>query len=157
MTKYIFALSLAALALTACGPNYVIKESRDIAETGWAYKDTLDFAFEIADTTQLYDLEIVVEHATDFPYQNMYTLISTRFPSGRRLQKQLSLELADKAGVWAGVCGSKVCTITIPIQQGAYFNEAGPYLITLEQYMRIDPLPGLSRVTLQITPVGKHR
>ncbi|NUQ26439.1 MAG: gliding motility lipoprotein GldH [Saprospiraceae bacterium] len=156
MTKIAFAFVLAILALTACGPNYVIKESRDIAETGWAYKDTLDFAFEIADTTQLYDLEIVVEHTTNFPYQNMYTLISTRFPSGRRLQKQLSLELADKAGVWAGDCGSKDCTITIPIQQGAYFNEAGPYLITLEQFMRVNPLSGVKCISLQISPLSNR-
>jgi len=156
MTKIAFAFVLAIFALSACGPDYVIKESRDIADTGWAYKDTLDFAFEIADTTQLYDLEIVVEHAADFPYQNMYTLISTRFPSGQRLQKQLSLELADKAGVWAGDCGSKRCTTTIPIQQGAYFNEAGPYLITLEQFMRVTPLPGVKSIGLQVVPTAER-
>lgn len=157
MTKFAFAFALAVLAFSACGPDYLVKESREIDASGWAYKDTIDFAFEIADTTQLYDLEIAVAHDADFPYQNMYTLISTRFPSGQRLQKQLSLELADKAGVWAGDCSRKSCTLKIPIQQGAYFNEAGAYLITLEQFMRVDPLPGIKRITLQIRPVGKRQ
>lgn len=156
MTKIASAFVLAILALTACGPSYVFNESHNIADAGWAYKDTLDFAFEIADTTELYDLEIVVEHATDFPYQNLYTLISTRFPSGQRLQKQLSLELADKTGIWAGDCGSKTCKLTIPIQQGAYFNEVGPYVITLEQFMRVNPLPGVKKIGLQVVPTAER-
>ena len=123
----------------------------------WSYADSLDFSFRIDDTLQLYDLWLEVEHAVDYPYQNLYTRIHTRFPSGQRLSEPLSLELADKVGRWYGDCSRNSCTLRIPIQQGAFFDQPGNYHITVEQYMRQDPVQGVRHVGFFVEITGRSR
>ncbi|NJL74015.1 MAG: gliding motility lipoprotein GldH [Saprospiraceae bacterium] len=39
-----------------------------------------------------------MEHTPNYSYQNLYTYITTLYPSGKVLQQQLNIDLADKAG-----------------------------------------------------------
>jgi gliding motility-associated lipoprotein GldH len=158
MTKAPFTIAaLAAAALfAACQPRPVLDETRSFPEGYWTYADTLDFAVTIPDTTGLYDLFLDLRHSPDFPNQNLYIRIYTRFPDGKRLDKLVSLELADKAGAWFGRCNSSECRLTIPIQSRAFFDQPGPYLFTLEQYSRIDTLPGIRSLGMRIQPAPKQ-
>lgn len=152
-----FFLGCILLFLTACGPDYIAKKGYDLPETGWTYADTLNFPVFIPDTLRIYNLSLDIQHTRDFPFENLYVRIHTRFPDGHRLTRQVSLELADDAGLWQGDCGGRSCNITIPIQEGAYFNQTGEYLFTLEQYMRRDSLPGLERITFKVEDTGQNR
>lgn len=149
MKKSLLFIALS-IALASCGPKVVIDKTYEIINNEWAYADSLRFEFEITDTVQLYDLIIELEHTTDYSYQNLYTQIQTQFPDGQRLNKPLSLELANAAGEWQGKCSASSCMVKIPIQQGAYFNQPGKYVITLEQFMRENPVKGLQSVTLKV-------
>ncbi len=139
-----------SIVLASCGSKSIIDKTYDIANNEWIYADSLRFEFEITDTVRLYDLVIELKHATDYSYQNLYTQIQTQFPDGQRLSKPLSLELANAAGEWQGRCNANSCTVKIPIQQGAYFNQPGKYVITLEQFMRENPVKGVQSVTLKV-------
>lgn len=149
MAKYLFFAAL--LALAACGPSYVFEETHDIPDYGWTYKDTVQYAFEVKDTSILYDLTLRIKHSPEFGNQNIYTRIYTGFPSGKRISKILSLELADKNGIWAGDCGSKSCTLDIPIQTKVYFNQVGTYTLSLEQFMRQDSVQGIQSMSLKLS------
>jgi gliding motility-associated lipoprotein GldH len=142
------ALSLLSLALmSSCGPDIVSRSTLKIQESGWSYPDTLSCAYTVADTQQVHDLLLDIGHSTSYGFQNLYVKIHTYFPSGRHLQQVVSLELADKFGTWQGHCSGETCHIRIPIQEGAYFQETGTYRLTIEQFMRTDPLPGVSSIT----------
>ncbi len=141
---------LFTLSLFACQSNVHFEKSYAFEQAIWSHADTLDFTFEIADTTQLFDIALDVEHATDFPMQNLYVQFYTQFPSGLRLSKLVSLELADKAGVWFGSCNADDCRVRIPLQNGAFFNETGSYTITVEQYTRQADLRGVQSLGLAI-------
>lgn len=156
--KYIAFLFLAStLFLFSCGPGYEYEKHYEFQEENWAQGDTLDFTFTITDTLSIYNLYLEVEHSTGYGYQNLYTQIHTRFPSGERITELLSLELADKAGVWLGNCSSEYCRLKIPIQEGAYFNQAGEYTVTVEQYMRVNPAQGIRSIGFMLEDTGKQR
>ncbi len=157
MKLYFLPLLLGITFFTACGPNYVIDEDYEVPNDAWTYQDTVDFVFEIHDTTHIYNLFLEVEHDINYPFQNLYTQIYTRFPTGERIKELLSLELADQTGLWIGNCNNTYCTLNIPIQQGAYFNAMGQYMITIEQFMRQDPLPGVRRLSFRIEDTGQTR
>ena len=157
MKTYFLPLLLGTFLLSACGPNYIIDEDFEVPKEGWTYRDTVDFVFEIHDTTHIYNLYLEVEHAMDYPFQNLYTQIYTKFPTGERIREMVSLELADQTGLWMGDCNSTDCTLNIPIQQGAYFNATGTYKITIEQFMRRDPLPGVHRLSFRIEDTGQTK
>ncbi|NJN34220.1 MAG: gliding motility lipoprotein GldH [Saprospiraceae bacterium] len=126
-------------------------------EGTWSYRDTLDFAFEIADTNQIYDIVLVIKHTPQYPYQNLYTNIYTKFPSGERVKQLLSLDLADNSGKWLGECGRSGCQFELAIQENAFFNVQGQHVITLEQYLRTDQLKGIENISLKIVEKGAKR
>ena len=137
---------LVLLGFSACGPNYVYEQTLEIPEDGWSYQDSLLATFEIQDTNTIYNLHLIVAHTTYFSYQNFYVQVSTQFPNGEHLTEQVSLELAAKGGIWLGDCSGEICTLDIPIQEGAYFNQAGTYQLSIHQYSRRDPLPEIKSI-----------
>lgn len=157
MSRHSSILILLAISLCACGPNYIVDESRDIPNGLWAYADSIRFEADIPDTTRVYDLWLSLDHAPEFEWQNLYVRIHTLFPDGRRLSAPLSLELADLRGVWQGKCNAKRCRFRVPIQEGAYFQLPGRYAFTIEQHMRVNPVRGLERIAFQIEETKKER
>ncbi|HHH50487.1 MAG TPA: gliding motility lipoprotein GldH [Saprospiraceae bacterium] len=137
-----------------CKENYFFQKSYDIPDAAWTYDNSLDFKVNIKDTSAIYNLFLTIEHSTDYPKQNVYIQIHTQFPTGEKLKEKLSINLASKAGAWYGKCGSKTCTLKIPIQEGAFFNIPGQYQFTIEQYMRVNPLNGIKRVSFSIEDTG---
>lgn len=150
-------LALACgLLLTACGPDYSFRETRELPPAGWAYADSLRYAFRIDDSTQVYDLHLLVDHTEALPFQNVYVRLTTVFPGGERRTEVVSLQLAENTGTWLGDCRGEACTLDIPIQQGAYFSQVGPYELTLTQYTRRDTLPGVRALTFALQPTERR-
>ncbi len=151
MKNWIGLLGIAILVgCSACGPTVIYEEEQTIAPSGWTYADTLAYQFDIADTSQVYNLFLTLQHSADFSSQNIYVRVYTGFPNGKRLSQRLSLEISDKIGRWLGDCSGDNCQIDIPLQANAYFDQIGPHYFTLEQYMRVDPLPGITAVSFRV-------
>ncbi|MBK6947489.1 MAG: gliding motility lipoprotein GldH [Haliscomenobacter sp.] len=153
---FALAFFLAFLA-SACGPRYLLKETRQLEGETWSYADSLSFQAAIRDTARIYDISLLVKHQTSFHFQNLYLRIHTGFPDGKKLTQVLSLELANKAGKWQGACRGDHCTLEVPIQLNAFFNQTGVHTFTLEQYMRADDLPGISALGIRIKEAGSRK
>lgn len=145
------------LFLTACGPDFVFEKNYEIPNAEWSYADTLDFEFDIQDTNQLYNFYLDIEHEVGYKNQNIYFMIHTQYPSSKRIAQQLSIDLANKAGAWFGKCGNESCKLRVNLQEKAFFNETGKHTLTLEQYMRVDPLPGIKNLALRIEKLEERR
>jgi len=148
-------LIFTGLTLAACGPSYLFEDEKTISNGEWSYRDSLDFKFTVTDTTALYNILVDFAYADTFPYQNIYVKFYTRFPDGKRLSKPLSFDFFDPIGNPAGKCSGGVCSAQIAIQQNAFFQKSGEYTITLEQFGRQDPLPGMKTIGLSIEKAGK--
>ncbi len=158
MNNLFLAISMLSIFfLISCEPNYFYEKSFEINNDGWAYADTLNFEVEITDTLKIYNLYLDIEHTTDYTKQNMYVMIYTQFPSGERIKERVSIDFADKTGKWYGECNNAKCDLRVNIQKDAFFNLAGKHSFTIEQFMRIDPLPGIINVALRIEDTGQRR
>ena len=145
------------LLLASCSGSYDFEKQYELQGEYWAQDDTLNFTFTIEDTLRIYNLYLEVEYNTSYSYQNLYTQIYTQFPSGQRIKELLSLELADKAGVWLGDCGKESCVLRIPIQEGAFFNQQGEHTVTVEQFMRVNPVRGIRSIGFMLEDTGQRR
>jgi gliding motility-associated lipoprotein GldH len=144
------AVIIACLA-SACNKEKILFEKEYTwQDATWRHSDTLDFAFDIADTMALYDIVVTVKHRTDYPYQNIYSQIFTKFPTGERSKQLINVDLADNTGKWNGEGSGKTRSYSVDIQQNAFFNQAGKHVITLEQFMRTDALASVESVALRI-------
>ena len=94
-------------------------------------------------------------HADSFPSQNLYVKFYTRFPDGKRLSVPLSFDFFDAQGNPTGKCSGGDCRTKIAIQQNAFFNKTGEYVLTLEQFGRRDPMPGVEAVGVTVEKTGK--
>lgn len=144
------SIFLIVFTLFSCGKSYLYQQEIEIAKAAWTDSDSLNFQFNIPDTSKIYNILLDVQHSPEYAFQNMYVEIYTAFPSGDRIKEMVSLELANRAGAWYGDCGNSSCTLEIPIQEGAFFNQAGDYIITIKQFMRKNPLKGVQEVGLKI-------
>ena len=143
-------LAFFALFLFACGNDFIFEKTIKIPEASWSYENELPFEFEVTDTTKTYQILLEVKHAGDFGFQNCYVQITTKFPSGEEKKQPVSLELAAQSGIWTGQCSGNNCTIEIPLQGKAKFRQPGKHSITVEQFMRVNPLPGIKAISLKI-------
>lgn len=159
MTKqFLFTLFLLSqLLLISCGESYVFEKTLKIEKEEWRYANTLDYPFEITDTTKIYNLLLEVQHSVDYSYQNCYFKIYTKFPSGEQTEQLLSVDLADGVGRWQGECSGESCTTLFDIQKQSFFNALGTHTITLEQYMRKDPLKGIQSLAIKLEDTGLTR
>lgn len=123
----------------------------------WNYRDTLDFRFTVTDTTQLYNLFADFEYVDTFPTQNIYLKLHTQFPDGRRMSRVRSFDLFDVQGNATGKSSGHTCNTRILLQDNAFFNLPGEYKITLEQFTRFDPLPGVNMAGLAVEKTGETR
>lgn len=148
--RLLIASVFFCLLLTSCGPTVVYEQEYDIEESGWTYADSLSFNFTIEDTTLTYEYLLDLTHSADFPHQNFYVNLHTRFPSGQRSSQQLSLQMADNFGQWYGDCGGETCELSIPILQKARFQSPGAYSLTVEQNTRENPLQNINALGLRV-------
>ncbi len=153
LKKLLFLLPICLL-LTSCSDDFIFEKTMKTDDGNWSYEDVLQFDFTIADTSKKYDLLLEVEHAGDYGYQNLYVQFHTKFPSGEKKTQLVSLELASKSGIWNGQCSGNTCTVEIPLQTNTVFEETGEHSISVEQYMRENPLPSVAGMTLKIRPSG---
>ena len=160
MKNIIFATFLLStiFLLTACGKEKVIFEKEyPIQNSAWTYADTLSFAFNIADTTALYDIVVHIKHRSDYGFQNLYTRIHTTFPTGERRSQVLNFDLADNTGKWIGEKNGDYRDFVVKIQDNAFFNKIGQHVITLEQLMRKESLVGFKSIGLEVIEKEEKR
>jgi gliding motility-associated lipoprotein GldH len=160
MKNNIFVALFLAITflLTACGKEKIVFEKEyPIPNSAWTYADTLDFAFDIVDTMALYDIVVHIKHRSDYGFQNLYTRISTKFPTGDRRSQTLNFDLADNTGIWMGKKSGDNRGFEVKIQENAFFNQTGQHVITLEQMMRVSSLSGIERMGLQVIDKGEKR
>jgi gliding motility-associated lipoprotein GldH len=143
-------LLLCLLGFTACQDSFIYDEAVAPEEVVWTYDQPLSFDFSIQDTSLRYEFLLDVQHSTDYPFQNLYTRITTVFPDETSQQDVISLELAGKLGLWEGKCRGDGCALTIALQERARFDTPGDYQLRFEQYTRQDSLPGVQELRLRI-------
>ncbi|MBK9014199.1 MAG: gliding motility lipoprotein GldH [Saprospiraceae bacterium] len=148
--RYFLLPTICTLLFVACGNDFIFEKSINIPDASWSYDNKLPFEFEVKDTIQAYQILLEVEHAGDFGFQNCYVQITTKFPNGEEKKQPVSLELAGQSGIWNGKCSGNTCTLEIPLQGKAKFNQVGKHSITVEQFMRVNPLVGIKAISLKI-------
>ena len=149
-------LVLITALLASCSKDKVIyQDFVEIPETGWTYDSPASFNFEIADTSSVYRLLFFIDFSTGYAWENLYTRIHTKYPTGDTLQNVLSLELASSTGEWFGNCNSNNCKLNIPLQDKVRFEDPGTYRIDFEQYMREQNLQGVNSIGLKVVKMGE--
>ena len=143
---------LSLLLLTACDPNRVFEQNTDFKNYSWDVQQKPSFTFQIQDTTLRYDLFFNVRNASGYGYFNLYLKHTLTGPAGPVGKPQLhELILMDpKTGEPRGSGTGDIFDHQMLALPRLKFAQPGSYVLTMEQYMRQNQLPGVMAVGLRV-------
>ncbi len=148
-----FALCLLGVVLWSCNDKRVYEQVIDFDNRQWIVTDKPSFEFEIDDPSSTYNILCDVRNTVSYPYARFYFTYYLQDSTGAELQKRLVGEyLFDaKSGKPSGKSGiGDLYDHRFMLLSDFRFPGKGKFKIVLEQFMRIDTLPGIVAVGIRI-------
>ena len=158
LVKWILPVTMCAIVAAGCRDVSSLNTfEKHVVIPGYDWKDSYRpaFSFRITDTTARYNIEITLRHTGDYPFSNLWVVISSAFEGTRPVARRVELPLADKQGRWLATGMDNIFLHRIPIQRNARFDKAGTYHFSIEQNMRVNPLPDVMSVGLRVEKVPR--
>ena len=149
VSAFLFAISL----LFSCDEQRVFENNVDFNDRYWVVGERPEFAFEISDTVDAYNLYVNVRNSLDYPYANIFVTYYLRDSSNVLLKKDLVRQTLfnEKTGEPMGESGlGDLYDHRIPLLSNYTFSEPGTYKVAFEHYMRRDTLDGVLAVGLRV-------
>lgn len=141
---------LSVFIFLACNPDRVYEDNVRIPGNKWSRYNIPEFEVEITDTITLYNLHVNLRNTGEYPRSNIFLFISATAPGGAFNRDTIELVLAEPSGKWKGKGFGSIWQNQFPYRQNVRFAEKGIYNFKIEQAMRMDDLPGITDVGLQI-------
>lgn len=143
-------LFIVLTVLVGCNSHLLFNKVEQVEGKTWDYPETLEFDFEVSDTTKSYDLILDIYHEASFGYQNLYLKINTIMPQNDPVKDQISIGLTDGFGSWSGSCKGNDCIREYVLQSGFNFRYIGKHTIKISQWSRDSTLHGIKAVGLSV-------
>jgi gliding motility-associated lipoprotein GldH len=136
----------------ACDSPAIFKETVDFDGNRWYVRQVPSFAFTIEEPQQPYSIYYNLRNTSTYPYYNLYVTRTLLDSAGRVLDRKLDqLQLADATtGKPLGSGLGDLYDHKILAMKAFRFPYKGKYTITIQQYMRQNPLPEIQSVGLSI-------
>jgi gliding motility-associated lipoprotein GldH len=153
--KRLFVILLTVVSfLSACGTIDVFEKNVSIPNHEWSNTFKPEIAFEISDTTSLYNIYVVLRHTDAYRYKNIYMNIYTQVPGDTLLKQRLDLQLATDDKGWLGSGMDDIFEHRIRItSEPQQLSKPGLYKFRLEQIMREEPLQNVMNVGVRVEKV----
>lgn len=135
---------------SSCGEQALFETEVVFEQAQWESSQQLDLDIEVEDVDKKFNLDLFVDHSTEYKYQNLYLNIVTVFPDGKKTESLIPVDLANKQGVYHGKCSGTKCKLRVFLIQGFKFKEPGKYKISVEQHSRENNLKGISNLKLAL-------
>jgi len=154
MIKLIPVISFLFLILsfTGCGNNRVFEGKKDFEDRYWPKQEQVHFDFVVSDKDLEYNLFYTLRYTNTYPYQNIYLQYYLEDSTGRVISKELNNILLFNAvtGIPTGDGLGDIITIQKKFLDHYKFPKKGLYNLNIEQFMRLDTLPEILTVGLQL-------
>lgn len=148
--KNCWFIFLLVILFSSCDSKRIFEQNTEIASGIWNNKNIVKFEVNIVDTITPHNFYINVRNAGSYPYSNLYLFLETEFPNKTVSRDTVECILADDAGKWLGDGSGDIWDNRILFKKGVRFRQAGKYIFSLEQAMRVQNLPMIMDVGMRI-------
>lgn len=119
----------------SCDKDRVFDEYKNI-NGSWKKTDTINFSFDQNDTIKPYNLFLNVRSNNDYPFNNLYLIVSLTQPDNLVKTDTLEYLMANPDGSLMGEGFSDIKESKLWYQEGFVFNKKGKYNISISQAVR---------------------
>jgi gliding motility-associated lipoprotein GldH len=130
-----FLLLFACIALVSCDKNRVFDEYKSV-DNAWHKDSIVSFKLPQLETTKKYNLFVNIRDNNDFPFNNLFLIVSLEQPNKQTLVDTLEYQMANPDGTLMGEGFSDVKENKLVFKQKASFNQKGVYKINIQQAVR---------------------
>lgn len=151
-------LMLIIVLFISCDKKQFFSEYRELEGT-WKKTDTLRFTFEQNDTVNPYHLFLNVRNNSEYPFSNLFLIVSLKEPGKKPLIKIDTLEylMANPDGTLIGKGFSDVKESKLWYIENHKFKKSGKYKIEIVQAVRetgkvegVADLKGITEIGIRI-------
>ena len=141
---------LVLLLVVACNEKPFF-DSYHHLNKGWHKDSIVHFDVSISDTSAHYGINVKLRHNAEYPYSNLWVFRRIASNLGTEYQDSANFILADPSGKWLGQGVGELKTVVRKYREEALrFRAPGIYTFYLQQGMRMDDLPGIEAVGLEV-------
>lgn len=136
---------------SSCTQNAYYQKQVSIPNAKWSNTNRPIFKFDIKDPSKKHQVYLIVRHDAAYDFNNIWIRLATKLPYEKNFQPgiRINAPLASVSGTWYGKGMGSIWEHKIPLKEGVDFpnmRKEGTYEISLEQVMRVDPLPSVLNV-----------
>jgi len=156
----VFYFLLFTFCLAGCLPAPYYQKEEAVPQNAWNYTFKPKFSIDITDTVSHYQPYFLIQHTQAYPYNNLWMWLYIKTPGDSIIRKErINIPLAEATGRWMGRGMGEMWEQRVAMDLGdsVKFNKKGTYEISLEQNMRINPLPEILHVGLRLEKIEVRR
>jgi gliding motility-associated lipoprotein GldH len=138
-----FILIISSLFLfISCDDQRIVEQNIDFKNKIWLADSLITLPFDITDTQKSYNIYFNLRNTISYPYENIYVTYYLKDTAEVELKKELiSYNLFDpKTGKPYGSGLGDIFDHQFLIFDNFKFSKPGPYILQVQQYMRMDSL-----------------
>lgn len=150
MKKILYIALCLPLLLASCSHDIVSSDYRDLQEDGWAMTDTVQLSVLVPDSTQAYDLTLILRHTDTYNYQNLWLFVSSSDSLCPILRDTVQACLADDRGRWLGTRAGRYYSGFVTMEKEITFPQAGSYTFLIVHGMRDSIIQGIADIGLEL-------
>ena len=144
------------LSFFSCDKNQVFDEYKEFDGT-WKKNKKATFTFEQKDTTAVYNMFLNVRNNNEYPYNNLFLIVSLSQPDGKVLVDTLEYQMANPDGTLIGTGFSDIKESKLWYKENYSFEKAGKYTLEIGHAVRqtgkvqgVQDLEGITELGLRI-------
>lgn len=134
MKKVKALIGIVALFFS-CQSEVVFSDSISL-NNSWNYENTAEFELPQLDTLKKYNLFLNIRNTNDYPYNNIFLIVSMNFPHGKTITDTLEYRMAHPDGTWMGHGFGKIKENKLWYKEQVSFSEPGTYRVHINHAMR---------------------
>lgn len=125
----------AMIALVSCDKNRVFDEYKSVGSS-WNKDSIVSFELPQLEAAKKYNLFVNVRDNNDFPFNNLFLIVSLEQPNKQTLVDTLEYQMANPDGTLLGEGFTDIKENKLIFKQNATFNQKGVYKINIQQAVR---------------------
>lgn len=126
---------LIALTVISCDKTRVFDEYKTVGES-WKKDSIVTFKFKQTDITKKYNLFVNVRDNDDYPFNNLYLIVSMERPGGMVKTDTLQYQMTNPDGTLLGEGFTDIKENKLFYKENLRFEKPGDYTVHIKQAMR---------------------
>ena len=150
------------ILLGACASDQ-IADYQSIDQGLWAKDHKIEFDLPALDSLRQYDVLLSLRNSNDYPFNNLFLLVTITHPDGFAEIDTLEYRMAAPDGTWLGVGSGNIKDNLLAYKEAITFEKKGRYRLSVRHALRnngevqgVSPLKGIVELGYQIKPHGQN-